>query len=74
MRDRIDRLKAFGGKIMTVLVLFAIVRLAFGVVAILFLSDDSLAYSMRATLILALTAVVAFIVALFVRRRLAPSP
>ena len=50
-----------------VLVIFAIVRLAFGVFAIGFLSDDSLAYSLRATAILALAVVVGVAVALFVR-------
>jgi len=69
MRAYASRFRSFGAKLLTVLVLFAVARLAFGIVAIAFLSDDGLAYSLRATLILALAAVVATAVALVVRHR-----
>ena len=62
-----DSLLGFLRAAVKVLVIFALVRLAFGVYALAFLSDDSLAYSLRATAILALAVVVGVAVALFVR-------
>jgi hypothetical protein len=60
-------LSGFARGVFKVLVIFALVRLAFGVVAIAFLADDSLAYSLRATAIVALAVAVGLSVALFVR-------
>ena len=54
--------------IFRVLVIFAIVRLVFGAIAIAFLSDDSLAYSLRASGILAAATLVALAVALVIRQ------
>ncbi len=62
-----DSIFGFARAAFKVLVIFAIVRFAFGLFAIAFLSDDGLAYSMRATAILALAVVVGVAVALFVR-------
>ena len=67
MRAFWNRMSAIMGTIFRVLVIFAIVRLAFGVIAIVFLSDDSVAYSLRATGIFAAATIVAIGVALVVR-------
>lgn len=68
MRGYLRRWSGTLNKILRVLVLFAIARLAFGVFAIAFLSDGGLAYGVRATVILALAFVIGIAVALFVRR------
>ena len=73
MRRFRDNLTGFARTAFRVLVIFAIVRVAFGVVAIAFLSDDGLAYSLRATAILALAAVVGVAVALIVRNMRTPN-
>ena len=68
MNRYIDKVRRPLRTIVTILVAFAIARLALGVFAIIFLSDDGLATSLRATLIFGAAAIVAVIVALFVRR------
>jgi hypothetical protein len=54
--------------IFTIIIAFALARIAFGVFAILFMGDDALATSLTATLILALATAVGIAVALYVRR------
>lgn len=67
MRGYIAGLQSFGKAALKVLVIFALVRLAFGVFAIAFLADEGFAYSLRATAIVALAVAVGLAVALFVR-------
>jgi hypothetical protein len=64
----LDRYRRPLRTIFTIVVAFALARIAFGVFAILFMGDDALATSLTATLILALAALVGIAVALYVRR------
>jgi len=69
MREFRARMSRRMQTVVRIVVLFAVLRVAFGVVAIAFLSDGGLAYSLRATLILAAAAVVSVGVALLLRGR-----
>ncbi len=68
MREFRTRMSRRMQTVVRIVVLFAVLRVAFGVVAIAFLSDGGLAYSLRATLILAAAALVSVSVALLLRR------
>jgi hypothetical protein len=70
----LDRLRRPLRTIFLILVAFALARITFGVFAIVFMSDDGLATSLTATVILALAALLAITVALLVRRWPSPSP
>jgi hypothetical protein len=74
VRRYLDRYRRPLRTIFSIIVAFALVRVAFGVFAILFLGDDALATSLTATAILTLAAIVAVAVALLVRRWPSPSP
>lgn len=63
-----DRVRRPLRTIMLVLVVFALARIAFGVFAIVFMSDDGLATSLRATVILGFAALVGIALALWLRR------
>jgi hypothetical protein len=70
----LDRYRRPLRTVFTIVVAFALARIAFGVFAILFMGDDALATSLTATLILGLAALVAVAVALVVRRWPTPNP
>jgi membrane protein YdbS with pleckstrin-like domain len=69
MREFRARMSRRMQTVIRIVVLFAVLRVAFGIVAIVFLSDGGLAYSLRATLILAAAAIVSVGVALLLRWR-----
>lgn len=74
MRSFTAAMKRAGRRILAVLVAFAVVRLLFGVFAVAFLGDDQLAYSLRATAIIAAAALVtaAMAAAVVLARRFSP--